>query len=75
MPNDTTTQIDLAWSAPDEIEIRPPEVPTGYRIEVSDDGGATFTDLVPDTGEREGETCAGMTPQDGVAYCDTRAYV
>ena len=69
MPGADTTQIGLAWSAPVEVEIM--ITPTGYRIEVSEDGGATFTDLVPDTGETVGTDCAGTAPQDGVAYCDT----
>ena len=69
MPGADTTRIDLAWSAPVEVEIM--ITPTGYRIEVSEDGGATFTDLVPDTGETVGTDCAGTAPQDGVAYCDT----
>ena len=76
MPNDTTTQIDLAWSAPDEIEIRPPDVPTGYRIEVSDDGGATFTDPRPETpASGRARLAPEVTPQDEIvtAYCAHRA--
>ena len=42
----TSTQIDLSWSPPSETggsDI------TGYRIEVSTDGGMNWTDLVADT--------------------------
>ena len=41
------TQINLSWNAPDSdggASI------TGYRIEVSDDGGSTWSDLVANTG-------------------------
>ena len=40
------TRIDLAWSAPAQ---HGGAVITGYRIEVSADGGVTWTDLVADT--------------------------
>ena len=44
---DGTSRIDLDWTAPDyDGGARV----TGYRIEVSDDRGATWTDLVRDTG-------------------------
>ena len=44
------TQIDLTWTAPDAPTFRPV---TGYRIEVSDDGGRTWTDLSSDTGNTD----------------------
>ena len=43
---DGATRIDLAWSAPNTPSDRPV---TGYHIEVSDDGGRTWTDLEADS--------------------------
>ena len=40
------TQIDLAWTAPADGG----RAITGYRIEVSEDGGTNWTDLEADTG-------------------------
>ena len=40
-------QIDLSWTAPEQdggVEI------SGYKIEISDDGASTWTDLAADTG-------------------------
>ena len=48
MPGDTSTQIDLAWTAPAAIEGVAP--PTGYRIEWSPDGASDWEELVEDTG-------------------------
>ena len=39
-------QIDLSWSAPGDNGDR---AVTGYRIEVSTDGGTSYSDLVADT--------------------------
>ena len=44
MPGDTSTQIDLAWTAPAAIEGVAP--PTGYRIEWSPDGTSDWEELV-----------------------------
>ena len=43
---DGTSEIDLAWQAPTDdggAQV------TGYRVQVSDNGGATWRDLVPNT--------------------------
>ena len=48
MPGDTSTQIDLAWTAPAAIEGV--AAPTGYRIEWSPDGASDWEELVEDTG-------------------------
>ena len=43
---DGTSEIDLAWQAPTDdggAQV------TGYRVQVSDDGGATWQDLAPNT--------------------------
>ena len=43
---DGTSEIDLSWQAPsDDGGARV----TGYRVQVSDNGGATWQDLVPNT--------------------------
>ena len=42
----SSTQIDLSWDAPSKTGG---SAITGYRIEVSSDGGTTWTDLVVDT--------------------------
>ena len=47
--SDGTSRIDLAWTAPAEdggARI------SGYRVEVSEDGGQNWTDLVPNTRSR-----------------------
>ena len=43
---DGSTRIDLSWSAPSGSVV------TGYRIEVSSDGGTSWSDLESDTGSR-----------------------
>ena len=48
MQGDTSTQIDLAWTAPAAIEGVAP--PTGYRIEWSPDGTSDWEELDEDTG-------------------------
>ena len=59
----SATQIDLAWEAPAAF------TPTGYRIEVSADGGTTWTDRVADTESTDTDySHTGLT--DG----DTRHY-
>ena len=43
---DGTSEIDLSWQAPSDdggAQV------TGYRVQVSDDGGATWQDLAPNT--------------------------
>ena len=44
---DGPTRIDLSWTAPANDNGSPV---TGYKIEVSTDGGSNFVDLVADTG-------------------------
>ena len=59
----SATQIDLAWEAPSGF------TPEGYRIEVSADGGTTWTDRVADTESTDTDySDTGLT--DG----DTRHY-
>ena len=61
-----STRINLTWSAPGSDGG---SAITGYRIEVSSDGGSTWTDLVPDTGD------AGITYSDtGLGGGATRHY-
>ena len=48
MPGASSTQIDLAWTAPAAIEGV--AAPTGYRIEWSLDGTSDWEELVEDTG-------------------------
>ncbi|MDE2806561.1 MAG: fibronectin type III domain-containing protein [Gemmatimonadota bacterium] len=63
---DGTSDIDLSWRAPSTdggARI------TGYRIEVSDDGSATWSTLVPDT--RSGGTNYSHT---GLSPASTRHY-
>ena len=45
---DGSTQIDLSWNAPASDGGA---AVTGYRIEVSENGGTTWTDLAADTGD------------------------
>ena len=59
----SATQIDLAWEAPAAF------TPTGYRIEVSADGGTTWTDRVADT-----ESTATDYSHTGLTLRDTRHY-
>ena len=61
-----TTQIDLAWIAPASDGGR---AITGYRIEVSENGGTDWTDLEADTGNTD--TSYSHT---GLAVGDTRHY-
>ena len=59
----SATQIDLSWEAPSGF------TPTGYRIEVSADGGTTWTDRVADT-----ESTATAYSHTGLTLGDTRHY-
>ena len=59
----SATQIDLAWEAPAAF------TPTGYRIEVSADGGTTWSDWVADT-----ESTATAYSDTGLTDGDTRHY-
>ena len=59
----STTQIDLSWEAPAGF------TPTGYRIEVSTDGGTTWTDRVADT-----ESTATAYSHTGLTLGATRHY-
>ena len=63
----TTTQIDLSWSPPSKTggsDI------TGYRIEVSTDGGMNWTDLVADTSS----TDASYSDSSLTTSCNLRSY-
>ena len=60
-----TTQIDLTWDAPGSGG----SAITGYRIEVSEDGGTDWDDLVADTGNTD--TFYSHT---GLSPGDTRHY-
>ena len=62
----TPTQIDLFWLAPAYDGGAPI---TGYRIEVSKDGGVRWEDLVPNTGSR-----ATAFPDPGLLPGTTRHY-
>ena len=59
----SATQIDLSWEAPAGF------TPTGYRIEVSADGGTTWTDRVANTG-----STATAYAHTGLTLGDTRHY-
>ena len=59
----SATRIDLSWEAPAGF------TPTGYRIEVSADGGTTWTDRVADT-----ESTATAYSHTGLTLGDTRHY-
>ena len=59
----SATRIDLAWEAPSGF------TPEGYRIEVSADGGTTWTDRVADT-----ESTATAYSDTGLTDGDTRHY-
>ncbi len=59
----SATQIDLSWEAPAGF------TPEGYRIEVSADGGTTWTDRVADT-----ESTATAYSHTGLTLRDTRHY-
>ena len=64
---DGTTRIDLSWTAPEDnggVEI------TGYRIEVSADGGMNWTDLVADTAS----TATMYSHTSGLSSGDRRHY-
>ena len=60
------SRIELAWSAPGSDGG---SAVTGYRIEVSADGGLSWSDLVPDTGS----TDTGYQ-HTGLSIGDTRRY-
>ena len=63
---DGETGIDLSWTAPGDDgggDI------TGYRIEVSEDGGSAWTDLVADTGSAD-----TTHPHTGLSAGSTRHY-
>jgi len=60
------TQIDLEWTAPSNTGGSPI---TGYRIQVSTDGGTSFSDLVENTGNQN--TSYRHT---GLALLTTRQY-
>ena len=63
---DGISEIDLSWQAPSDdggADV------SGYRIEVSDDGGATWQDLVPNT--RNTRTTYSHT---GLEPAETRHY-
>ena len=59
----SATQIDLSWEAPAGF------TPTAYQIEVSADGGTTWTDRVADT-----ESTATAYSHTGLTLGDTRHY-
>ena len=59
----SATRIDLSWEAPAGF------TPTGYRIEVSTDGGTTWTDRVANT-----ESTATAYSHTGLTLRDTRHY-
>ena len=59
----SATRIDLSW------EARAGFTPTGYRIEVSTDGGTTWTDRVANTG-----STATAYAHTGLTLGDTRHY-
>ncbi len=63
---DGETNNDLAWTAPADTGGAPI---TGYRIEVSSDGGNTWTNLMADTGLTD--TAYSHT---GLTHGDTRHY-
>ena len=62
MQGDTSTQIDLAWTAPAAIEGV--AAPTGYRIEWSPDGTSDWEELVEDTSTTDvAYSDAGLPPE------------
>ena len=63
---DGTTEIDLSWTAPSSDGGA---AISGYRIEVSTDGGTTWSNLVADTG-----STATTYSQAGFSAGDTRYY-
>ena len=63
---DAETNIDLAWTAPADTGGA---AITGYRIEVSADGGTTWSDRVADTGSTDTEYS-----HTGLTHGDTRHY-
>ncbi len=63
---DGQTEIDLSWSAPSDTGGAPI---SGYRIEVSTDGGLSWSDLVANTG-----TSAASFSDTGLAPGTTRHY-
>ena len=63
---DSATRIDLVWSKP--MEVGGADI-TGYRIEVSADGGTSWSDLVADT-----ESTATSHADTGLTGSSTRHY-
>ena len=60
-----TTQIDLTWDAPSDGG----SAITGYRIEVSENGGTDWDDLVADTGNTDTSySHTGLSPGDTRHY-------
>ena len=60
-----TTQIDLTWDAPGSGG----SAITGYRIEVSENGGTDWDDLVADTGNTDTSySHTGLSPGDTRHY-------
>ena len=60
------TQIDLSWTAPTDIGSA---AISGYRVEVSSDGGSTFSDLEDDT-----ESTSTTYAHTGLSAGTTRHY-
>ena len=70
-PGDTSTAIDLAWTKPANEGA---SAIAGYLIEVSEDGGSTFTTLVPNHDEMENGAIETAYAHTGLGSEITRHY-